>query len=387
MLDRREKTMLINMLKDPDRKNLLQIVFEFSKCSMAKGELAGHYFTRLLYKKEFENYLDYITNREMQAIRYRDKDDYEESLGDILDNKILFYLYFRQFDIRLPATLGWNSGGQVTIGKTLYETERQANLGTFLGEAMRQHNLEKIFVKPAEGSCGYGCAFLSLKQVEGGIGCYPGLLEGSFLFQEPVLQHQAISAVYPYSLNTLRLDTFIDSSGKANLITSYIRFGVKNSSIDNSRMGGCFIAVDLATGELKDKAYNLLENGGRSFSRHPSTQVLFKGVKIPWFEEAKEMALEAARLLPYRLTGWDIGIAADGPVLMEGNSAYHLNGSDMAFGGFRKHPVYQEILKEFVDERPQRRTTGIGTNPRSGARVAAQPEASPTIKQGRRRRG
>ena len=387
MLDAREKAMLVNMLKDPDRKNLLQIIFEFSKCSVVKGELAGHYFTRLLYKKEFENYLDYITNREMQAIRYRDKDDYEESLGAVLDNKVLFYLYFDQFDLRLPATLAWNAGEQITVGKTLYETERQANLGTLLAEAMRQHDLKNIFVKPAEGSCGYGCALVSLREVQWGMPHYPGFLEGSFLFQEPVVQHEAISAVYPYCLNTLRLDTFIDSSGKANLITSYIRFGVNGSYIDNSRMGGCFIAVDLATGELKDKAYHLLENGGRSFYRHPSTGVVFKGVKIPWFEEAKELALEAARLLPYRLTGWDIGITPDGPVLMEGNSAYHLNGSDMAFGGFRKHPVYQEIIREFIDERPQRRTTGIGTNSQSGSSVAAQPQTNPTIKHWRRRRG
>lgn len=350
MLDGRKKEMLINMLKDPERKNLVRITYEFSRCSILKRELAGHYFTRLLYKKGICNYMDYITNKEMQAIRYRDKDACQQSLAAILDNKILFHKHFSRFDLRLPFTLGWNVNGQVTIGKNLYQVENQDDFGNLLAVAMREQNLSGVFVKPAEGSFGHGCSFLSLKDVEEGLNCYPGLLEGSFLYQQPVVQHEVLRGVFPFCLNTLRLDTFIDTSGKPKLITSYIRFGVNQNHVDNARMGGCFVAVDIETGALREKAYNTLEYGGSTLYRHPTTQAAFKGITIPYFNETKAMALEAARLLPFRLTGWDIGITPEGPILMEGNSAYHLDGSDMAFGGFRKHPVYQEIIKEFLGQ-------------------------------------
>jgi hypothetical protein len=126
---------------------------------------------------------------------------------------------------------------------------------------------------------------------------------------------------------------------------------VNGRTVDNSAVGGCWIAVDIETGYLRDKGYHHLVDGAGRYDCHPTTKALFKGVQIPWFKEAKEMALEAARLLPYRLTWWDIGIASDGPVLIEGNSAYHVYGSEMCCGGFHKHLVYQEILREFVNKK------------------------------------
>lgn len=403
--------MLMNLLRDSDRKSLPQIIFEFSRCSLVQREIAGHYFTRLLYKKGIDNYLDYISNGEMQAIRYRAKDDNEQSMADILDNKILFYLYFREYDVRLPRTVAWNNCGQVTVGNELYEINNPDEYVRLLAGAVKDCGLDGVFVKPSEGSGGMGCFYLSLEEIEAGLAgqggqdrvsneggdgacvdprtqCaskapdYPdgresvldlfsNLLKGSFLFQEPVRQHPDLNALYPYSLNTLRLDTFIDPAGVIKLTNASIRFGINKSVVDNAGSGGCFVAVDIDTGELGDKGYQMLDHGGNIFLRHPDTQASFKGARIPYFDEVKALVLEAARVLPHRFTGWDIAIAPDGPVLMEGNSASHLNGSDIVYGGFRKHPVYQEILKEFaVDKRSGKNAARAGTRAPSGGRNA-----------------
>lgn len=352
MLDRRKRAMLINVLKDPERKNFVKIIYEFSRCSILKREPAGHYFSRLLYKKGMENYMGYLTNREVKSIGKRQKSAEEQTLGAILNNKILFFQYFSQFDLRLPVTLGWNIGHQLTLGRNLYEVEDEKEFRSLLSNALIGSHLWKVFVKPAEGSGGKGCGFLSLDRLEGGMDGFPDLLQGSYVFQEPVIQHQVLSAVYPFSLNTIRMNTFIDASQNPKLISAFIRFGTKQNQVDNVSAGGFFVSIDMHSGELASRGFQLLERGGKTFSCHPDTKFFFRGLKLPYFKQTKELVLEAARLLPYRLTGWDIGITPDGPVLIEGNSSSHVYASDMAYGGYLNHPFFQEIINEFSGKRP-----------------------------------
>ena len=446
-LDRRRRTMLQNFFRDRDRKSLPQIAMEFTKCSLDKREMAGHYFSRMLYKRHVDNYLDYLTNREIHAIRYRSKTTYEESLAAILDNKILFYLFINEYDLRIPGTFGWNAGGQVNMGSDMYEITEPKRLQQLLVQAVEVWGQEGVFVKPSEGYGGIGCRYIGLEDLKAGLDSKTGIgigigsseddygsnepgkgglrvdgngegrqeasvyndgtlrgpgtvadgssgadrvggidevccvdgkgfadviLQGSFLFQEPVRQHEAISAVYPHSLNTLRIDTYIDPSGKIYLLAACIRFGANGSTVDNASSGGFFVSVDLKTGRLGDRGYQLLEHGGQIFFSHPDTGVVLNGLKVPYFNEVKQMVRSAAEILPHRLTGWDVAIAPDGPVLMEGNSTPHINGSDMAFGGFRRHSVYWEILREFTLKNsgenciPRGRKNAGGTEARRG---------------------
>ena len=59
---------------------------------------------------------------------------------------------------------------------------------------------------------------------------------------------------------------------------------------------------------------------GRSYDVHPDTNHPLVGFKIPRFEEAKELAVELAKVVPdTRYCGWDLALTDKGWVMQEGN--------------------------------------------------------------------
>ncbi len=78
---------------------------------------------------------------------------------------------------------------------------------------------------------------------------------------------------------------------------------------------GCW--VDMATGALTS---GRARSDFREWTTVPRTNRSFIGFVLPHWSEVKDLALRAAAAYPWaRCVGWDIGIAADGPVLIEGN--------------------------------------------------------------------
>ena len=51
----------------------------------------------------------------------------------------------------------------------------------------------------------------------------------------------------------------------------------------------------------------------------PGTDGSFVGFQLPYWADAKDLALRAAAFPWARAIGWDIGISERGPVLIEGN--------------------------------------------------------------------
>ena len=50
--------------------------------------------------------------------------------------------------------------------------------------------------------------------------------------------------------------------------------------------------------------------------------------------------------MPERYVGWDIAITENGPILIEGNAAPQIGIGEIAYGGYKNHPLYSEILQE-----------------------------------------
>ena len=89
-----------------------------------------------------------------------------------------------------------------------------------------------------------------------------------------------------------------------------------------------------------------LNLGNKYIYKHPDTKTELKEYSIPYIKEIKKLAVRAASCLGDRLVGWDIGITPTGPILIEGNSKYHIGMQEMAYGGYKNHPVFREILKK-----------------------------------------
>ncbi len=59
---------------------------------------------------------------------------------------------------------------------------------------------------------------------------------------------------------------------------------------------------------------------GKGYENHPVTGVALRGLKIPYFQEAKEFVLKMIDDLHIEgVIGWDIAIGEDGPLLIEPN--------------------------------------------------------------------
>lgn len=160
-----------------------------------------------------------------------------------------------------------------------------------------------------------------------------------------VRQHESISRIYPHSVNTVRVDTFLDDEGNVHLLSGLMRFGAGGSVVDNGSSGGCFVFLDLETGRLRGVGKTYLEHGGAIYPRHPDTNVSFDGFQVPDFPALIKLVKDAAALFPNRLVGWDVAVTGSGPLLPEGNHNHHLGMSEMAYGGYRAHPVFSTLLQ------------------------------------------
>jgi hypothetical protein len=174
------------------------------------------------------------------------------------------------------------------------------------------------------------------------------VIKSEFLFQETVLQHPDLNILNPSCLNTVRIDTFIDSAGDINVVSALIRMSTNNLHIDNVNAGGCYVGISPETGRLKRLGYPSIKNGGvKILTEHPITKTVFENFFVPYFPQVRELVIKAASFLPsLRLIGWDVGIGESGPVLIEGNSNYEVSGSDLAYGGYLSNPVFRKALHE-----------------------------------------
>ena len=108
-----------------------------------------------------------------------------------------------------------------------------------------------------------------------------------------------------------------NNNGNPEILWAGLRIGNGINSVDNFHAGGMATEIDLDTGKLKMPA---LDKSLNEFTHHPTTNVKIEGFKIPYFEEVKEMVLEASlesdKIL---LVGWDVAITDEGPLVIEGN--------------------------------------------------------------------
>jgi hypothetical protein len=172
------------------------------------------------------------------------------------------------------------------------------------------------------------------------------IINGFYIFQENINQHPELSRINASSLNTIRIDTFKSFPKKPEVISAYLRMGRSGKVVDNTMAGGIWTGIDRISGKLQPMAFSKLGSGGAVFSKHPDSGVEFKDFSIPHFDKVEEMACEAANLISEKLVGWDIGVSVDGPVLIEGNGSYEVITSDIAYGGYRRNPVFKKAMIE-----------------------------------------
>lgn len=142
---------------------------------------------------------------------------------------------------------------------------------------------------------------------------------GQILLEDYLEQHSVLSSIYPDSLNTVRVITFLNRLGEPELWAALLRVG-NGGEVDNFDAGGLTAQVSLETGEVQGPV--ILKNpfDASPTDDHPITRAPIVGVKLPFWHEGLDLVRRAARANPeLRTVGWDLALLEQGPAILEGN--------------------------------------------------------------------
>ncbi|HIT32018.1 MAG TPA: hypothetical protein IAC25_04220 [Candidatus Enterenecus stercoripullorum] len=184
-----------------------------------------------------------------------------------------------------------------------------------------------FMAKPAQGSCGWGIEKLQVSDFPSLDALYGHLAERAPLLEleEIIVQHPAVAAIYPGSINTVRMVTIRGESGRVYLVTAMFRIG-NGKFVDNFNSGGMVAPMDPETGTVIDRALDKQKN---LYENHPATGTPIKGFRFPDWDKARTLVEQAAQVIPeVGYVGWDVCFTPEGPCLVEGNQ-------------FPGHDIYQ----------------------------------------------
>lgn len=345
-------TLVSEILKNPESKSVIKILYEIFVLMLYQKKFPRHYFSKYFFKKNITNIKDYFP----ESFLYHKLKPYlnERAIRDVVENKLYFDFFYRQFNVPLPKILMYNHQKIFVKGNESFEINNVIDFTKQLKGIFESNpTYDSIFVKRTYGSYGGKEVFRIMRDQ---ISSNPEIIENlhlnvfkaGFLFQETVKQHSKLNLLNQSSLNTIRMDTFIDKDGKIDIISAYLRMSINNKHVDNISSGGCQVGINLQSGKMKQFGYSSFSNvGTQVFTKHPVTGVVFEDFEIPYFTEAKDLLKKVAGYMPgLRLVGWDIAIGESGPVLIEGNSDYAMGGNDISEGGYRTNAIFRKMLKE-----------------------------------------
>lgn len=284
----------INAIHKKTGRGRLSIFLDMKDCALKHGAGYVDYEQFELYDLTDEQRSTYLTrgrNNQM-VIKYNDKSRFDD-----FDDKIKFNRLFSKFLLRdwVPVT-GDNKDEVI--------------------EFLSKHSI--FMAKPTHGYCGYGIEKLNTANFESLDAVYEYLLKYApeLELEEIIVQHPAVDAIYPGSINTIRLVTIRGKSGKVYPFSAVFRIG-NGKFVDNFNSGGMVAPVDVEKGIVLEKA---LDKDKNLFESHPFTGTPIKGFQFPDWDKVIEMVSEAAQIIPeVGYVGWDVCFTPNGPCLVEGN--------------------------------------------------------------------
>lgn len=254
--------------------------------------------------------------------------------------------FFELHGIPCPSRIGdmvWNAEDECAYLELMDDKKMP------LSEALKLYG--GVFVKPDDLVQGRGCAKILFSEAGGCIldGKQVREAELAVLFEKNerlrverlIIQHPAVGAFHPSSVNTLRLITMKEPSGSIVLSRSLLRMGIGGRSVDNWCTGG--LAVKIHSNGCLDE-YGWFEKPDRGpQTEHPDTKMVFKGYEMPYWKESVELVLHAHKTLVPDLfgVGWDVTITPTGPMLIEANPNFSI--FQPICGGLR--PIFEQYLK------------------------------------------
>ena len=165
-----------------------------------------------------------------------------------------------------------------------------------------------------------------------------------FIFQTMLKPHPRITSICGDRLCTLRLVVLLDDDGP-KLFRALWKISSGRNIADNYWREGNYLApLNLTNGIVLD----VIDGGGesrRNIQYHPDTGKELLGFDVPDWNEACNLCLSAASVMPgLRIQGWDIALTDCGPVLLEVNV---VGGVGLPQNAFSKG-MLDDVLHDFL---------------------------------------
>lgn len=332
-------------LKDPKKKNVFRIIKEVIILTIRKKEIPFYYF-KYLYRKSVNNYLDYLSTKEVNKIGHS-KLLHNPSFKSLIDNKLFFSLFCEKTQIKTPRLISYNLGSSFFYNGRTTEHKSLEEIKSFFESVFHESNCQELFFRPLAESGGKGCFKLTKNNLANELSEKHNLFsQTSYVHTEVVQQHPDMNKIHDKSLSTMRIITLVTNKNTFEIIGAFMRFGVGNSVVDNSSSGGFYVGIDMDHGTLKEIGHYMPEYGGGETTEHPDSKFKFGGYKVPFFEQACEDLKKAITYIPDRFIGWDVAISTNGPIIIEANKGPHLPSADIGYGGLLKNPHMKNLLEE-----------------------------------------
>ncbi len=141
--------------------------------------------------------------------------------------------------------------------------------------------------------------------------------DAGYLIEAYLVQHPTLAQFNPDSANTLRI-WVTNEAGELRVVGAFLRIGRRHVMVDNTAAGGLICTLDQETGELQELTSGDLWR--RTYAAHPDSGIAPRGIRVPYFAEAKQLACQALTCFPgMGIAGLDIAITAQGPSVIEIN--------------------------------------------------------------------
>ena len=253
----------------------------------------------------------------------------------ILRDKMLFNIFANGIGVSTPQNVLYSSN------RKLYSFATKKEMAA---TDLLKHDDCELFCKIVDGECGNGIFKLTIQNGQCRVNGQPknvdevwGMLtSGRYLAQSVIKQHELLASLHPQSINTLRIVTVKSlKDGVIRVFPSILRVGTGDSIVDNTSKGGICVGIDLDSAFLKKYGFYKPQYG-RKTPCHPDSGVVFENFKIPFLHQAIQQALYFHSMLPgIHSVGWDIAIGESGPIFIEGNDNWEINGPQICNGGLR----------------------------------------------------
>ena len=279
------------LLPPPINRRKIISYFDMWWCVAKYGALADDYISLKFFEKSAKERAEYVTAGNKRLFY---QGFYTNEAREVLANKNLFSKKYSKF-----VTRDWIYSEDATIEQ--------------VKEFIEAH--KEVVVKPTNSTWGIGVGVVDVNSMNS---ILEDIKKGNhYMIEEKIVNHPDVAKLNPSSLQTLRVETCLDSKGEFHLLNVLLMIGTKKLIVSNCHSGGVMCHIDMNTGVVDKDGYN---PKGYWLSHHPETGIKFIGYKVPTIENLEAYIKEVVKVMPEaRYVGWDVALTPNGFELIEGN--------------------------------------------------------------------